>query len=102
MNEEQKEKYNDFLNMVCEVLGVNKPVDVLKVCAISDEYLTPLQNQIKQLGERCLQLQKDKGNLIDENNELKAQIEKMKNWCNCKNYWFCLEECCRKKYFFWR
>lgn len=85
MNEEQKEKYNNFLNMVCEVLGVNKPVDVLKVCAISDEYITPLQNQIKQLGERCLQLQKDKGNLIDRCRELEQQIEKMQNCRNCKN-----------------
>ena len=101
MNEEQKEKYNDFLNMVCEVLGVNKSVDVLKVCAISDEYITPLQNQIKQLGERCLQLQKDKGNLIDENNELKAQIEKMKCCYNCSKWYYgeC-EESPKSKTFF--
>ena len=44
----------------------------------------PREKRIKSLGERCLQLQKDKGNLIDENNELKAQIEKMKNCKNCK------------------
>ena len=82
----------------------------------------------KDLGKRCLQLQKDKGNLTDrvrdleeklanadyqlegrdlEIKELKAQIEKMKNWCNCKNYQQCLielaeqgkgmkpSECCR-------
>ena len=29
-------------------------------------------------------------------NELEAQIEKMKCWCNCKNYLSCLEEYCRK------
>jgi len=28
--------------------------------------------------------------------DLEAQIEKMKCWCNCKNYLSCLEECCRK------
>ena len=28
--------------------------------------------------------------------ELEAQIEKMKCWCNCKNYLSCLEEHCRK------
>ena len=59
----------------------------------------------KELGKRCLQLQKDKGNLTDkvrdleeklanadyqlegrdlEIKELKAQIEKMKNCKNCK------------------
>ena len=33
-----------------------------------------------KLGERANQLLKDKGNLIDENNELKKQIEKMKKY----------------------
>jgi predicted nuclease with TOPRIM domain len=60
------------------------------------ERIAELEKENKALGERCLQLQKDKGNLTDENNELKAQIEKMKCWCNCKNYLSCLEECCRK------
>ena len=30
--------------------------------------------------------------LEKENAELKNQIEKMKNWCNCKNYQHCLIE----------
>ncbi len=30
------------------------------------------------------------------NKQLSEQIEKMKCWCNCKNYLSCLEECCRK------
>ena len=34
--------------------------------------------EIKQLGERCNQLLKDKGELIDRCRELEAQIEKMK------------------------
>lgn len=32
----------------------------------------------KDLGKRCLQLQKDKGNLTDKVRELEQQIEKMK------------------------
>lgn len=35
------------------------------------------KKEIKILGERCLQLQKDKGNLIDEVRELQQQIEKI-------------------------
>ena len=35
-------------------------------------------------------------NLIEQVRILKEQIEKMKCWCNCKNYLSCLEECCRK------
>ena len=47
------------------------------------EEITELEKENKALGERCLQLQKDKGKLTDENNELKAQIEKMKCCANC-------------------
>lgn len=66
----------------------------------------PREKEIKVLGERCLQLQKDKGELIDkvrdleeklanadyqlegrdlEIKELEAQIEKMKCCYNCAN-----------------
>ena len=59
------------------------------------------------LSQHILDLQKDKGNLTDRVRELEQQIEKMKNWCNCKNYQQCLielaeqgkgmypSECCR-------
>lgn len=74
----------------------------------------PREREIKSLGERCLQLQKDKGNLTDsvrdleeklanadyqlegrdlEIKELKAQIEKMKCCGNCaKNGHICVAE----------
>lgn len=39
----------------------------------------PRKKQIAVLGERCLQLQKDKGNLIDWIKELEQKIEKMIN-----------------------
>ena len=42
-----------------------------------------LEKENKALGERCLQLQKDKGNLIDRCKEFEEQIEKMKNCENC-------------------
>jgi len=44
------------------------------------------------LSQHILDLQKDKGNLTDRVRELEQQIEKMKNWCNCKNYQQCLIE----------
>lgn len=43
------------------------------------------EEQIAELGERCLQLQTDKGNLTDRVRELEAQIEKMKCCYNCKH-----------------
>lgn len=35
-------------------------------------YVEKLENETKSLGERCLQLQKDKGELIDRNRELES------------------------------
>lgn len=42
------------------------------------------------------ELATENDNLIKQVKELEAQIEKMKCWCNCKNYLSCLKECCRK------
>ena len=53
----------------------------------------PLPQDMKLLGERCLQLMKDKGELIDRVRELEAQIEKMKCCENCaKNGHICVAE----------
>ena len=68
-------------------------------CIDLDEMLSEiirLKKQNKSLGERCLQLQKDKGNLIDKINELEAQIEKMKVCQNCEN-WNWKHSKCEKK-----
>jgi hypothetical protein len=76
--------------------------------------LTPDRKQIGEMlvmiaeprEKRIEELEKDKQYFSDsldkqieatlkldkENAELKAQIEKMKNWCNCKNYSQCLIE----------
>lgn len=61
MTEEQKEKYANFLDKVSEILGLNKPVDVLKLCAVTDEYLKPIEKRIAELEK--------------ENAELKGQVE---------------------------
>ena len=46
----------------------------------------------KDLGKRCLQLQKDKGNLTDKVRELEQQIEKMKCCENCKHHYIALDD----------
>ena len=46
----------------------------------------------KDLGKRCLQLQKDKGNLTDRVRELEQQIEKMKCCENCKHHYIALDD----------
>jgi hypothetical protein len=45
----------------------------------------PREKQITRLSKHILELQKDKGNLIDRCRELEAQIEKMKCCYNCKH-----------------
>lgn len=59
-------------------------------------FAEPREKEIKILGERCLQLQKDKGNLIDKVRELEQQIEKMKRCAICKystNLGYCKIRC---------
>ena len=46
----------------------------------------PREKEIKVFGERCLQLQKDKGNLTDKCKELEAQLNKLKPY-RCKNHY---------------
>ena len=59
----------------------NIPDNVTTVCRMA---FNARNREIKSLGERCNQLQKDKGNLTDRVRELEQQIEKMKNCKNCK------------------
>lgn len=76
--DEMKNKYSAFITEISEILGLGKPVDILKLCATTDLFFQPLEKRIAELEK--------------ENAELEAQIEKMKNWCNCKNYQQCLIE----------
>ena len=61
----------------------------------------PREREIKSLGERCLQLQKDKGNLTDRVIELEQQIEKMKCCYNCKHSRTEYEHCKTDKHEKW-
>ena len=77
-----------------------------KQIQIDAEQIRALQKQIGELTDRVRELEEKleqtEKDLADYQfnyptiKELEAQIEKMKCWCNCKNYLSCLEECCRK------
>lgn len=56
MTEEQKEKYANFLDKISEILGLNKPVDILKLCAVTDEYLRPIEKHITELEKENAEL----------------------------------------------
>ena len=56
MTEEQKEKYANFLDKVSEILGLSKPVDILRLCAVTDEYLRPIEKHITELEKENAEL----------------------------------------------
>lgn len=58
MTEEQKEKYANFLSKVSEILGLNRPVDILRLCAVTDEYFRPIEKRIEELEEKNAELKK--------------------------------------------
>lgn len=67
-----EEKYEEFVNFTCEMLGLNKPIDILKLCQLTSDFIRPYEMKIKEL--------------VKEKEQLKAQIEKMKCCENCKHF----------------
>lgn len=59
--EEQKEKYRACITKISEILGFNKPIDILELCMVLDNFLIPYQERIAELE--------------NENAELKEQIK---------------------------
>lgn len=112
MTEEQKETYSAFASEISEILGLEKPVDVLKLCVVTDRFFKPLQNQIKELQEKLENKESEfrkfkadyqelcllKDMRIDDKDmqieKLQKQIEKMKN---CLNYQLFQESKCKRK-----
>lgn len=67
----------------------------------SNKLLDVINNQDVKIADLEKQIEEYKnGNFVQTVNQIiegkDKQIEKMKCWCNCKNYLSCLEECCRK------
>lgn len=59
MTEEQKEKYKVFVNEISELLGLEKPVDIIKLCVITDKFFNPIQKQIKELEAQIEEMKKE-------------------------------------------
>ena len=62
--EELKNKYSAFITEISEILGLGKPIDVLKLCATTDLFFQPLEKHIAELEK--------------ENAELKMQLGEWK------------------------
>lgn len=75
--EELKNKYSAFITEISEILGLGKPIDILKLCAATDRFFTPLRKQIQIDAEQIRALQKQNGELTDE---LKALQDSVKDY----------------------
>ena len=73
-----KEKYIDFIDRVCEMLGLGRPIDILRLCKAVDEYIEPFEAHIRAAECRLAEYEK-------EVKELKAKVEGMKFCDNCKH-----------------
>lgn len=50
--EEMKNKYSAFITEISEILGLGKPVDILKLCATTDLFFQPLEKRIAELEKK--------------------------------------------------
>ena len=47
--EEMKNKYRNFITKVAEILGLDKPVDILELCVTTGSFFRPLEKRIAEL-----------------------------------------------------
>ena len=66
--EELQSKYTSFIVSVSDILGLGKPVDILKLCSTTDLFFKPLEERIAELEKRNAELK--------ETNELFARLNK--------------------------
>ena len=44
--DEMKDKYVDFVNGISKILGLGRPVDILKLCTTTDLFFQPLEERM--------------------------------------------------------
>ena len=66
--DEMKNKYTAFITEISEILGLGKPIDILKLCATTDLFFQPLEKRIAELEKENAELKGEADNILD-------------NWC---------------------
>ena len=51
MNAQVKECYMNFVNEVCEILGIGRPADILRLCAVASEFEKEIREQAFVAGQ---------------------------------------------------
>lgn len=77
--EELEKEFEKYLKDSSDYYDPREPLTERKLLQMWLDCAEPREKQIAELGERCLQLQKDKGNLTDRVRELEAENEQIKN-----------------------
>ena len=54
--DEMKNKYIAFITEISEILGLGKPIDILKLCATTDLFFQPLEKRIAELEKENAEL----------------------------------------------
>ena len=73
--DEMENKSRAFITEISKILGLGKPIDILKLCATTDLFFKPLEERItklekenaelkEQLGDKVMQKRKDKADLV--------------------------------------
>lgn len=86
--DEMENKSRAFITEIDEILGLRKPIDILKLCATTDLFFKPLEERIAELEKENAELKEQCLILADcntchstcknENVEMKKQLTKAK------------------------
>ena len=74
-----EEKYKEFVNIVCEMLGFNKPIDILRLCQITSDFIRPYEMKIKELEKEKEQLKQQVSYLENNLRVARKDREYLKN-----------------------
>lgn len=79
MKDEMKDKYSVFIAEISEIMGLGKPIDILKLCATTDSFFRPLKKRIEELEKENAELTKDRdyySDAIDKQVEATLKLHK--------------------------
>ena len=75
--DEMKNKYSAFITEISEILGLGKPVDILKLCVTTDLFFQPLEKRIAELEEERSDLDMIAKNYAIKNADLEKENAKL-------------------------